>query len=1851
MVTISSFADRDVGRRDKLEDFVLHTEIETGGGLHLHVILVADGAGGGEAGELAARLTGRTIQDHLEVSEELIIPKLLIEAVEEANRIVYNELQGEGTSTVALAAVDLNDESEYGRLYIAHVGDSYICLMRDSQLIRLNVEHTIANEYYFAGQITANEAERLANGAYPSRIIGVNPDVPVDIGFYIEYGNPVVNAQRAFNIGRIGLVLHEGDSVFVASDGIFRTNEEQQVIVREDEILRHALDNDVENAVRSIIRYGASRNPDDNISLAMLFVPSRMRRAVLAQRLSRIQQIALGSILGVLLLTILFLGGQFLVSQEEQRVAQETQEYLAEVLIRLSATATFTPPPFTATPPLVRVDPNQIGWQFFGINSPLAPTPVFPDTQYRSSENSFVIAEGQNIEEVNDDFHAAAIFLIPDSSLEITFINNTFLQEHYEQLLYPPAGEFFANNHIFERAGSMVLSIPNRSDMVFNTRAYCVAAKHIPRFAESAQQEEERFAFTCFDGICNVQMPEDAPEPVIDLVAGQRYLFDVTNGRFISSSATIYEEVKAYYDLVFDLTGTYDEIECLKPYLDADLDGVPLPDDLCEFEVGTANGCPDIDGDGVGDIIDACPEEFGEANLDGCPPPILAADMPVTQTAAAAYGSETAAAIQATGTAILLQGSETAAALQATGTAILLQGSETAVALQATGTAAEVQGSETAAILQGTETAVGINGSETAIALQATLTAMGLNGSETAIALQSTETAAVFQITQTAAAQKTATVLAVTEAPTEVPTEVPTEAPTEVIPPPPPEEFVDLKVVKRVSPLAAGVDDTVTFTITVTNLGNLSASNVVINDVLPDGYTYVPPDPDNDNYNGTTWTVGNLSKSGNSGDSATLTFEATVTNTGNYTNQACFPDSSNIDNNSSNDCASAEVAVQTDLQVEKAVVPSNAHIGDPVTFTITVTNLGEITSESVDITDVLPDGYTYVNHTGGATNSYDAASKTITWNVDPLTANGTAGDSVTLTIEATVTDTDNYTNLVCFPDSNNIDNNPANDCASVGVTVNSLLSINKKVGANDGTNITFIITVTNPGPSDANNITVSDLLPNGYVFVSATASHGGYNSGSGSWDGATFDLAPNESATLTINATIDTVNGTNFTNTACLTEPIDFIPPVNNIDNCDTANNDISDLAVTKAISATDATNVGDPVTFTVTVTNNGPSPATNVTISDAVPGSYTFDTSNASPGNYNSTTGIWTIGNLGVSEVATLTIDATVIGTSNFTNTACVAGLNQFDNVSANNCATAAPNGPDLVVTKVETSSAADIGETVAFTITVNNIGGGDASNITISEILPDGYDNVNIPVPGTNPSLGTYNTVNNTWTIPTLVAGGSATLNIEMDVQAPTLDESTYDPDTFNINTFYNNRACVTALTETDVNSSNDCGEATHTRPPVNLTINKIVDPLSAAPGDTVTFSITVTNGPSTTTDIVIEDVLPAGYTYVSDDGVAGAAYNEATGIWYISTLAPNANITLEIVATVNDANNLNDYTNSACIIDSYESNTNTTKCASAVITVPTADLYVYKYVWPNFATVGDYAYFYIDVYNSGPNDATNVIINDLLPAGFTITYTYPYQGTYDPVTGVWNVGDLSSFYWASLYIEARIVGTTSLNGYTNTACATLDQFDNNTDNNCATVTVTVSGSDLSVEKTVAPSSADSGATVTFTVTVTNNGPDNTDATNIYIYDYLPDGYSYISHIASQGDYTPGSGYWYVGNLAIDSSAELAIEVMVLDTGNYTNTACVNYLDQLDYYYDNNCGTASITLNAALLVESALIPFVALPTDTLTPTPTLTAVPTITPLPPPLDPIKISPTVSLTPSMTPEPTEQIKDTLTPES
>jgi len=260
-------------------------------------------------------------------------------------------------------------------------------------------------------------------------------------------------------------------------------------------------------------------------------------------------------------------------------------------------------------------------------------------------------------------------------------------------------------------------------------------------------------------------------------------------------------------------------------------------------------------------------------------------------------------------------------------------------------------------------------------------------------------------------------------------------------------------------------------------------------------------------------------------------------------------------------------------------------------------------------------------------------------------------------------------------------------CAAEGEETHADLNISKVVSStgpytiND--EVTWIVTVRNHGPANATNITIAEDISHlpGLKNISAAAGLGTYNATTNLW---TIDELENASyTTLTLKTTFNTTG--NKTNRIGITGLNETDPILNN-NNAEatvqvnapgniTPQGPQADLNISKVVSSTGPYTINDEVVWVVTVRNNGPANATNITIAEDVshlPGLKNISAA-AGLGTYNTTTNIWNIGELKNASYTTLTLKTTINTTGKKTNRISITGLDQRDPILNNNNAEAA--------------------------------------------------------------------------------------------------------------------------------------------------------------------------------------------------------------------------------------------------------------------------------------------------------------------------------------------------------------------------------------------------------------------------------------------------------------------------------------------------------------------------------------------------------------------------------------------------
>jgi large repetitive protein len=351
-------------------------------------------------------------------------------------------------------------------------------------------------------------------------------------------------------------------------------------------------------------------------------------------------------------------------------------------------------------------------------------------------------------------------------------------------------------------------------------------------------------------------------------------------------------------------------------------------------------------------------------------------------------------------------------------------------------------------------------------------------------------------------------------------------------------------------------------------------------------------------------------------------------------------------------------------------------------------------------------------------------------------------------------------------------------------------------------------------------------------------------------------------------------------------------------------------------------------------------------------------------------------------------------------------------------------------------------------------------------------------------------------------------------------------------------------------------------------------------------VSYTVTATNtGENPATGLVVHDALPAGrLTFVSASADTGS-YDAITGDWTIGTLTVGPVATLTLVARVIDSGKID---NTAAVSAMLQRDTNPAN-NSATVQIdapPAADLSLTKTVDNDTPDKGSTVVFTVTVTNSGPNDTAGVVVTDALPAG--LTYVSDDGGTvgpdpaYDPATGHWTVGGLNVGAHATLHITATVdVGETRIVNTAEVTHSDLPDPDSTPGNGVegeddqAVAMLNARGvADLAIKKTASPAKVIKGGQTTYTLTLTNKGPQ--DATGVIVRDQLPSSVTFVS--SSGGTYDSRTGVWTVGSLANGDSATLKIVVKVGKTGSIVNVTNVVASDQRDPDASNGQATAGV-------------------------------------------------------------------------
>ncbi|WP_165249690.1 ice-binding family protein [Paludisphaera soli] len=670
-------------------------------------------------------------------------------------------------------------------------------------------------------------------------------------------------------------------------------------------------------------------------------------------------------------------------------------------------------------------------------------------------------------------------------------------------------------------------------------------------------------------------------------------------------------------------------------------------------------------------------------------------------------------------------------------------------------------------------------------------------------------------------------------------------------------------------------------------------------------------------------------------------------------------------------------AAQADLSATKVVASAQAVAGAPLAYTVTVANAGPSAALEVALADLVPAGTTFLSAVQTAGPTFTLATPAVggTGAIGGTLASLASGASATFTITVMIApslaDATVISNTASVS-STTIDPDPENNSqtATISSATSADLAVTKTITSGPpvaGQALSYLITVTNDGPSDAQGVALADLVPVGATFLAIAQTTGPAFAlttpavgGTGAISGTLGTLLSGASASfvLTVLLPPSLPEGTLVVNTASFSAATTDPDPTNNSQTASAAASALADLAVTKSIASGPLV-AGQSLTYLITVANVGPSDALGVALSDLIPSGATFisiaqptgpafalTTPAAGSGGAISGTLATLSSGASASFLVTVMLSPSIPAGTQVANTASFsAATTDLDPANNSQTAAAAVSAlADLAVTKTIASAQAVAGEALVYTITVTNVGPSDAVGVSLADLAPVGLTFLSVVQTGgpaftlTTPPVGGAGSISGT--LASLAAGVSASFTVTMLLSAAAPDGAVV----------VNTASVSAATTDLDpANNSQSAAALVATR--ADVAVVKTIASGQAAAGAPLVYTITVTNvGPSDAATVSLADLVPAGTSFLSVVQTSGPAFglsSPAVGgtgsiAGIIGTLASGASASFTITVLVSAATPegtqvVNTATVSAATFDPNLANNTQSVTASVSAVVP--------------------------------------------------------------------------------------------------------------------------------------------------------------------------------------------------------------------------------------------------------------------------------------------------------------------------
>ncbi len=719
----------------------------------------------------------------------------------------------------------------------------------------------------------------------------------------------------------------------------------------------------------------------------------------------------------------------------------------------------------------------------------------------------------------------------------------------------------------------------------------------------------------------------------------------------------------------------------------------------------------------------------------------------------------------------------------------------------------------------------------------------------------------------------------------------------------------DLKIEKEADRTEVNGGEKILYTLKVTNEGPSDATGVTVTDKMPDGTKFlsggVKSGPGTCNYDAATETVTCGIGSLPAGEPPVeievevkvVTGRVTpIVNTAEVSGKEFDPE---LENNHST--KRTPIGGSADLSITKRGPSQPVLLGSTFSYSLEVDNEGPSDATEVEVTDELPKDLEFVVAAAPEGTTCGEAGGIVTCELGTILP-GSPTVVIDVTVKAIGLPAGGKVSNTAKVSSPTPDPEPGNDesTAETPVLPSADLAITKAAPATvepDG-ELTYALHVENLGPSPAHAVVVEDPLPAGVEFEGASE---GCTASAGTVTCALpGELPVGGEADLQVTVHVPfALAGQSLVNTASVEGEEADPHTENNQSAVTTTVGPASDLSITKTMGKAEA---GQPLIYTLAVSNNGPSDSSAVTVKDTLPAGTIFKTTAPSQGTCSAAGQSVTceLGPLaaGASAQVSITVDVAATASGTLRNVATVEGPEPDPDKSNNESSVEgpvapvppappivptnpiAPAAPNLKVVKTADTSTPEVGKPFDYHVAITNLSGGEAKNVRLVDTL-----NGPVKVLSIEPEAGSCHADGSTITcqVPSIAVG--KTVEVTYSVVA----ESTGP---------LSNTASAQASNGEVAPANNHAVKAVKAKAPKKATysLTKTASRKVVAGGKKLAFEITLRNGAAALTDAKVCDRLPAPLVFVK---AAGARYVNGEACWTKNYVAPHKVLRLHLVA----------------------------------------------------------------------------------------------------------------------------------------------------------------------------------------------------------------------------------------------------------------------------------------------------------------------------------------------------------------